>query len=75
MTGHGLNMLLCQMDTLYSQSGQYLLYANYARQGLAKDRTFYRGDKNGTLHTRKYLVWTERGRDSIHKLLNPKYAN
>ena len=66
MTGHGLNMLLCQMDILYQKSGQYLLYANYARQGLAKNRT---------LHTRKYLVWTECGRDFIHKLLNPKYAN
>ena len=25
--------------------------------------------------TRTYLVWTERGRDFIHKLLNPKYVS
>ena len=75
MTGHDLNMLLCQMSIQYPQSGQYLLYANYARQGMAKNRTFSREDKNGTLHTRTYLVWTERGRDFIHQLLNPKYAN
>ena len=75
MTGHDLNMLLCQMGIQYPQSGQYLLYANYARQGLAKNRTFSREDKNGTLHTRTYLVWTERGRDFIHRLLDPKLAN
>ena len=75
MTGHDLNMLLCQMGIQYPQSGQYLLYANYARQGLAKNRTFSREGKDGTLHTRTYLVWTERGRDFIHQLLNPKYAN
>ena len=75
MTGHDLNILLCQKHIQYVQSGQYLLYADYARQGLAKNRTFSREDKNGTLHTRTYLVWTERGRDFIHQLLNPKYLN
>lgn len=75
MTGHDLNVLLCQMGIQYVQSGQYLLYANYARQGLAKNRTFEYHTSDGDLKTRTYLVWTERGRDFIHKLLNPKYAN
>ena len=75
MTGHELNRRLCQMGIQYAQSGQYLLYAEYARQGLAKNRTFSREANDGTLHTRTYLVWTERGRDFIHQLLNPKYVN
>ena len=75
MTGHDLNMLLCQMRIQYVQSGQYLLYADYARQGLAKNRTFEYHAPNGELKTRTYLVWTERGRDFIHRLLNPKFAN
>ena len=75
MTGHDLNMLLCQMRIQYVQSGQYLLYAEYARQGLAKNRTFEYHSPDGELKTKTYLVWTERGRDFIHQLLNPKYLN
>ena len=75
MTGHDLNVLLCQMGIQYAQSGQYLLYADYARQGLAKNRTFSREANDGTLHTRTYLVWTERGRDFIHWLLDKRLAN
>ena len=75
MTGHDLNLLLCQMGIQYAQSGQYLLYADYARQGLAKNRTFEFHSAEGELKTRTYLVWTERGREFIHQLLNPKYAN
>lgn len=75
MTGHDLNLLLCRMRVQYVQSGQYLLYADYARQGLAKNRNFEYHTVDGELKTRTYLVWTERGRDFIHRLLNPKYAN
>ena len=75
MTAQELNRLLCEMHIQYWQSGQYLLYADYARQGYAKNRTHsYRGH-NGTLRTNTYLVWTERGKHFIHQLLNPKYLN
>ena len=70
MTGHDLNLLLCQMGIQYPQSGQYLLYADYARQGLAKNRTFEYHNADGNLKTKTYLVWTERGRNFIHQLLN-----
>ena len=75
MTGHDLNMLLCSYKIQYAQSGQYLLYADYARQGLAKNRTFSCESKDGTLHTCTYLVWTERGRNFIHQLLDNQLAN
>ena len=75
MTGHDLNVLLCQMGIQYVQSGQYLLYADYARQGLAKNRTFEYHSADGELKTRTYLVWTERGRNFIHQLLNKKWGN
>ena len=75
MTAQELNRLLCEMHIQYWQSGQYLLYADYARQGYAKNRTHsYRGHDN-TLHTNTYLVWTERGRDFIHRLLDKQLAN
>ena len=75
MTAQELNRLLCEMRIQYWQSGQYQLYADYARQGYAKNRTHsYRGH-DGTLRTNTYLVWTERGKHFIHQLLNPKYLN
>ena len=75
MTAQELNRLLCEMRIQYWQSGQYLLYADYARQGYAKNRTHSHKSLNGDLHTHTYLVWTERGREFIHQLLNPKYLN
>ena len=75
MTGHDLNVLLCSHKIQYVQSGQYLLYADYARQGLAKNRNFEYHTAEGELKTRTYLVWTERGRDFIHRLLDKELAN
>ena len=75
MTGHDLNMLLCRMGIQYPQSGQYLLYADYARQGLAKNRNFEYHTPDGELKTRTYLVWTERGREFIHRLVDKQLAN
>ena len=75
MTAQELNRRLCEMHIQYWQSGQYMLYADYARQGFAKSRTHKRTSGTGVVRTEMYLVWTERGRDFIHRLLNPKFAN
>ena len=75
MTAQELNRRLCEMRIQYWQSGQYMLYADYARMGLAKSRTHTHTVSSDTVLTEVYLVWTERGRDYIHQLLNPKFAN
>ena len=75
MTAQELNRLLCEMHIQYWQSGQYMLYAEYARQGLAKSRTHKRTFKHGIVSTDTYLVWTERGREFIHQLLDMQLAN
>ena len=75
MTAQELNRRLCEMRIQYWQSGQYMLYAEFARMGLAKSRTHKRVLKHGMIMTEMYLVWTERGRDFIHRLLDPKFAN
>ena len=75
MTDQELNSRLCEMRIQYWQSGQYMLYAKYARNGLAKSRTRMHTTTDGRLFTEVYLVWTERGREFIHQLLNPKLAN
>ncbi len=70
MTANELNIKLCQAGIQYGQSGQYLLYAQYARRGLAQNRTHSYYDNEGNLHTTTYMVWTEAGRQFIHNLFN-----
>ena len=75
MTGCELNNLLRTLRVQYRQSGQYLLYADYARLGLAKSRTRKYVLKHGMVLTEMYLVWTERGRSFIHQLLDKQLGN
>ena len=72
MTVHDLTTRLLQDGVIYLQSGQYMLYAPFARQGLAATRTHTHHDLFGTVHTRTYLVWTEKGKKFIHELINKK---
>jgi phage antirepressor YoqD-like protein len=66
MTAHDLTLRLLQDGIIYEQSGQYMLYAPYARCGLATSRTSTHRDIFGVVHTHTYLVWTERGKQFIH---------
>ena len=78
ITAQELNRSLCSLHIQYYQSGQYMLYAEYAHMGLAKSRTRYnafldpkcdgRKEKMGKAVTHTYLVWTEKGRMFIHDL-------
>ena len=68
MTVSDLTRLLEHRKVMYKQSGQWMLYADYARKGYAKSRTTTRRDIEGDLHTYTRLVWTEEGRRFIHRL-------
>ena len=69
MTVHDLTTRLLQDGVIYEQSGQYMLYAPYARKGLAATRTHTHRDLFGTVHTHTYLVWTEKGKKFISEHL------
>ena len=69
MSAIELNQLLCELNVQYGQSGQYLLYADYARKGFAKSRTRCYRDEFGDVHTHSYLVWTESGRKFLHEFV------
>ena len=69
MTGPDLYHWLIALGVIYWQSGQYMLYADYARMGLAKSRTRGRRNSMGVWHTSHYLVWTEEGRKFIHEIM------
>ena len=71
MTVHDLTTRLLQDGIIYEQSGQYMLYAPYARRGLATCRTHTHRDLFGTVHTHTYLVWTEKGKKFITEHLAP----
>ena len=75
MTARELNRILCERGIQYPQSGQYMLYAKYARRGYAQNRTCEYRDSHGDIITRTYLVWTESGRNFIHQLLQLKIEN
>ena len=68
MTVSDLTRLLEHRKMMYKQSGQWMLYADYARKGYAKSRTTARRDIEGDMHTYTRLVWTEEGRRFIHRL-------
>lgn len=78
ITAQELNRSLCALHIQYYQSGQYMLYAEYAHKGVAKSRTHFksymapasdgRSEKVGRVNTHTYLVWTEKGRKFIHDL-------
>ena len=70
MTVHDLTARLREEHVIYEQSGQYMLYAPYARQHYAQTRTHTHRDLFGTVHTHTYLVWTERGKKFIHSLFS-----
>ena len=61
-----LTRLLMRRGIIYWQSGMYMLYADYARQGYAKMRTDWSRARDGRTRTAIRLVWTETGRRFIH---------
>ena len=70
MTVHELNDLLIQKRIIFRQSNQYMLYADFARLGLAKNRTAEKMMEDGSIKVfHPYLVWTEKGRIFIHNLV------
>ena len=74
MTVWDLTRLLMRRQIVYWQSGQYMLYADYARQGYAKTRTDWERGRDGRIRTTLRLVWTEAGRRFIHGLVEMQRA-
>ncbi|MCR5070201.1 MAG: phage regulatory protein/antirepressor Ant [Prevotella sp.] len=70
MTVYDLTKWLIQHGIIYHQSGQYMLYAEYARKGYGKTRTHSYTDSQGAVHTNIYLVWTEAGRKFLHSIIH-----
>ena len=74
MTVWDLTRLLMRCGIVYWQSGQYMLYADYARLGYAKTRTDWELGRDGRIRTSLRLVWTEAGRRFIHGVVEMQRA-
>ena len=74
MTVWDLTRLLMRCGIVYWQSGQYMLYADYARLGYAKTRTDWERGRDGRIRTSLRLVWTEAGRRFIHGVVEMQRA-
>jgi len=64
-----LNRKLRQLRVQYKQNGQWLLFHKHQNKGYVKVNT-YSETLNGETKTYHSTVWTERGRQFIHNLLN-----
>ena len=72
MTAQALNRLLEAHRIQFrqrGQSGQWMLYHEYADKGLSQNRTFHYQDSKGRAQTQTQMVWTERGRLFIHTMV------
>ena len=69
MSVYDLTRLLLTNGLIYFQSGNYMLYADYARKGLARTRTDHHTGRDGQVHTNMRLVWTEQGRTLVHEVI------
>lgn len=65
-----LNRKLKELDVQYKQNGQWLLKAKYQDKGYTSTITREYIGTNGKVHTSQQTVWTELGRQFIHKLLD-----
>ena len=76
MTVHELQHLLHSWGVIYrSPSGIWMLYADYLQQGYEAYRTRKGENVHGdVLWTSSYLVWTERGKHFIHRLVGERLA-
>ena len=69
MSATTLNKKLNDKGVQYKQAGCWVLKAKYQNKGLSKSRTYTYTDNHGKTQTAIQTVWTEVGREFIHKTM------
>lgn len=64
-----LNKYLHEKRIQYKQSGTWLLYKDYAKNGFVSSKTLKTTDRNGVEHAHINTQWTQKGRLFIYDLL------
>lgn len=75
MGAKSFNKLLREKKLVFQQNGQWLLYAPHDRQGYTKTRTYNFFREDGTPGTSTQTVWTEKGREWLHRIMKDKNAH
>ena len=75
MSAQGLNKFLHSKHIIYKESGTWMLYAYYQSKGLTKTKTYNYYSNNGDPLTSMQIVWTEKGREFIHKIHKKHYED
>lgn len=65
MSAIALNKRLCAIGMQYKQSGMYFLKHPYSSYHLSDVRTYPYNKADGTVGTKQYLVWNERGKQFL----------
>lgn len=64
-----LNKYLSKIGVQYKRSNMWVLYDEYAKQGLASSKTHLVTDDDGNEHARVHTYWTQTGRLYIYQRL------
>ena len=73
MGAPSLHQELKRREIMYKVDGHWVLYHQYQGKGYTKTRTATYDDRQGQKKSTITTVWTERGREWIHKKLNPEF--
>jgi len=74
MSAVALNQKLRDMKIIFRTEDHWVLYHQYQNKGYTETRTAHFKGSNGDERTSISTVWTENGREFIHKKLNPKFS-
>jgi len=74
MSAQGLNKFLNKQHIQYKESGTWLLYSYYQNKGFTKSKTYTYYSDNGTPMTSMQTVWTEKGREFIHRVFKKHFS-
>ena len=66
-TAEQLHKALKEKGIMFYQSGQWMLTAKYSEKGYTKPRTTVFTHSDGSQGTNTITVWTEKGREFLHK--------
>lgn len=69
LSGRRLNQLLYKWGVQYEQKSTWLLYAAYQNQGYMRIVPEIKTKENGKTYSSPKSVWTEKGREFIHKIV------
>lgn len=67
-TAEQLHKALKEKGIMFYQSGQWMITAKYSEKGYTKPRTTVFTRSDGSQGTNTITVWTEKGREFLHKV-------